>query len=76
MNETLVKKVLDTYNMSFAEFAEHTGIPQGTLEGWHKRKLSQIGEVTLSAFLKIKELEEKNRDFDNLLAILKKHTKV
>lgn len=72
--QSLMKQTLQEFNMTYKEFAEFSTIPQGTLEGWHK-KLPHLGEVTLNKFLECKRLEDKLKDFDTLMSILNKHSK-
>jgi predicted transcriptional regulator len=64
---SLMKQVLETYNMTYGEFSNFSGIPLGTLEGYN-RKPSNIGEILLNKFLEVKKLEEEIKTLENIKA--------
>jgi len=72
--KTLMKQTLEEFGMTYKQFAEFSDIPQGTLEGWHK-KLPHLGEITLNKFLECKRLEDKQKDMDTIMEIIGKYTK-
>lgn len=76
MNEniSLMKQTLEEFGMTYKQFAEFSDIPQGTLEGWHK-KLPHLGEITLNKFLECKRLEDKQKDMNTMMEIINKYTK-
>lgn len=69
-----MKQTLEEFGMTYKQFAEFSDIPQGTLEGWHK-KLPHLGEITLNKFLECKRLEDKQKDMDTIMEIIGKYTK-
>jgi len=71
---SLMKQTLQEFGMTYKQFAEFSNIPQGTLEGWHK-KLPHLGEITLNKFLECKRLEDKQKDMDTMMEIIGKYTK-
>jgi len=72
--KSLMKQTLEEFRMTYKQFAEFSNIPQGTLEGWHK-KLPHLGEITLNKFLECKRLEDKQKDMDTMMEIIGKYTK-
>lgn len=73
-NKSLMKQVLEEFGMTYKQFAEFSDIPQGTLEGWHK-KLPHLGKITLNKFLECKRLGDKQKDMDILMNIIGKYAK-
>ena len=67
-----MKQTLEVFGMTYKQFSEFSTIPQGTLEGWHK-KLPHLGKVTLNKFLECKAKDEKLNDMDSLMNIISKH---
>jgi len=72
--KSLMKQTLEEFGMTYKQFAEFSNIPQGTLEGWHK-KLPHLGEITLNKFLECRRLENKQKDIDTMMEIISKHVK-
>jgi predicted transcriptional regulator len=82
-NKAMMKETLKAFNMTYQEFSKHSGIPKGTLEGWTRNGISQIGEIVLNLLIKKKAYEimekeyealvEKGKDFDKMLETISKY---
>lgn len=72
-DKSLIVEVLEEFNMSVQAFADFSGIPRKTIDGWRTKGVSQLGVVALNNILKVKELQEKCDDFDTILRIQNKY---